>query len=79
MSENAWVGGADEGTGEPGPVRRPRALSLESHIERQEQEMAADGRTMADWLARMHDLDWGTVDSDAMIGDIRDWRDREAG
>ena len=41
--------------------------------------MAAAGPTMAEWLARMHALDWGTVDSDSMIRDIREWRDREAG
>ncbi len=41
--------------------------------------MAANGTTMVDWLARMHALDWGPVDSDSMIRDIREWRDRGSG
>jgi hypothetical protein len=77
MSENAWAGG--DGSDEAREIRSPAPMSLEAHIERQEAEMAVSGPTMAEWLARMHGLDWGTADSNAMIRDIREWRDREAG
>lgn len=80
MSGNAWTGTEpDPGAHENGTVSWPQAMSVAAHIERQEAEMDASGPTMAEWLARMHGLDWGIVDSDDMIRDIRDWRDREAG
>lgn len=69
----------DREPAEPASVHSPGALSLEAQIERQEAELDRTGPTMAQWLARMHALDWGTVDCDRMIEDIREWRDREAG
>ncbi|HEY3260687.1 MAG TPA: hypothetical protein VGJ95_10535 [Pseudonocardiaceae bacterium] len=79
MSDNAVAGDPPEPSQEPRSVHGPNALSLEARLKRQEAEMAATGPTMAEWLARMHALDWGVVDSDSMIRDIREWRDREAG
>jgi hypothetical protein len=84
MAENAPLPGdeepddGDESFG-AAEVSRPEAMSVMAHIKRQEAEFDAAGPTMAEWLDRMHSLDWGSVDSDDMVRDIRDWRDREAG
>jgi|GEM_PF-5278833 len=78
MSEDPVTHAPDDAP-EPGPTKRAASLSLEAYVEQQEADLAVSAPTMAEWLARMHALDWGNVDSDSMIADIRRWRDREAG